>query len=212
MMAVATLLAPEYTFMIAVSSFLNARAQLKLLHRDVPSTKDSWKLSYMLFADIGGYVVLYRETTEVAPASDPVDDSEKADVAISIKESNDATTVARETINESDQSQAAEWPASELGVNSTEMESRADIGHSVSIASDGLQVEQSGCSEDKAEADTVALERQCIPLDDSTPELVPDSIRPRNSEENDRAITVQTLDHEYLRFHLNPTVLRAAIS
>ena len=57
-----TILAPEYVLAKAFVDYLNARKQLKLLHRSHPSHRHYWSMTHMLFADMGGFVLSYAES------------------------------------------------------------------------------------------------------------------------------------------------------
>ena len=64
--AVITILGPEFILAKSWADYVSARRQLKKLHNKFPSTKQTWSMTHMLFADMGGFVLQYEklESTE----------------------------------------------------------------------------------------------------------------------------------------------------
>ncbi|KAK5170094.1 uncharacterized protein LTR77_004678 [Saxophila tyrrhenica] len=52
---------PEWIYTLCAGEWLDARRQLRLLHRNVPATKTDWTLPHMFFANMGGFVLLHRQ-------------------------------------------------------------------------------------------------------------------------------------------------------
>lgn len=69
--ACVNLLAPELVLCKAVSDWFGAREQLRALHNNFPATKETWTMTHMLFADMGGFVVGYT------PGEHPGDDAKQ---------------------------------------------------------------------------------------------------------------------------------------
>lgn len=53
------ILAPEIILSKAIADWYGARKQLRELHKAVPATKETWTMTHMLFADMGGFVIGY---------------------------------------------------------------------------------------------------------------------------------------------------------
>ena len=64
--AIITILVPEFILAKSWLDYASARRQLKKLHNKFPSTKQTWSMTHMLFADMGGFVLQYEklESTE----------------------------------------------------------------------------------------------------------------------------------------------------
>lgn len=61
---VITIFMPELILVKAMSDWLNARRQLRELHNAAPKVAHAWKLTHMLFADMGGFVLRYQNSSK----------------------------------------------------------------------------------------------------------------------------------------------------
>lgn len=55
-----TILGPEYLLAKSWTELRNAKRQLQLLRSSLPRRNNTWSLTHMLFADMGGFVLRYR--------------------------------------------------------------------------------------------------------------------------------------------------------
>lgn len=62
--SIVTLLVPELIFSKAIGDLVNATHQLRLLHLDFPQAVTSVNLTHMIFADMGGFALDCRLTSD----------------------------------------------------------------------------------------------------------------------------------------------------